>query len=385
MKDRIYLDHAATTPVSERAREAMRPFFSECWGNPSAVYGNGREARKAVETARRQVAAAIGAEAREICFTSGGTESDNQAILGTAFALKDRGRHIITSAIEHPAVLNTCRWLERQGFEVTYLQPDREGRINPEDVEQSLREDTILVSVMTANNEIGTIEPVREIAAVARNHGAVFHTDAVQAVGAIPVNVTETGADLMSLSAHKFHGPKGTGALYIRRGTRLDPLIHGGEQERGLRAGTENLPGIVGMGAAIGEAVENLEGNTRKIRRIRDLLAEGILSSVPDSRLNGPREGRLPNNCHVSFDGIDGEALLLRLDLAGIAASSGSACTSGSQESSHVLRAVGLTEQEAKGSLRLTAGAGNTEAEAEEAVRVIRETVEDLRRMFRPR
>ena len=383
MKNKIYLDHAATTPVSKAVLDAMLPFFTECPGNASAVYATGREARKAVEEARKQVAAAIGAEPREILFTGGGSESDNQAVKGTAFALREKGKHIITTAVEHPAVLNSCRWLEKQGFEVTYLMPDREGRIDPEHVRQAVRKDTVLISVMAANNEIGTIEPVAEIGQIAREKGIVFHIDAVQAVGAMPVDVNAWNADLLSLSAHKFNGPKGVGALYVRKGTRIDSLIHGGGQERGLRAGTENTAGIAGLGKAIEIATELLEENAAKTRRLRDRLTEGILSSVPDSFLNGPKEDRLPNNCSVRFSGIDGEALLLRLDLAGIAGSAGSACTAGSQEISHVLKAVGLTDEEAKSSLRLTVGAENTEAEIDEAVAEVREIVSDLRRMFR--
>lgn len=383
MKNRIYLDHAATTPVSKAVLGAMLPFFTESFGNASSVYGTGREARKAVETARRQVAAAIGAEPRDILFTGGGSESDNLAVKGTAFALQEKGKHIITTAVEHPAVLNTCRWLEKQGFEVTYIRPDAEGRIDPEDVRNAVRKDTVLISVMAANNEIGTLEPVEEIGRIAREKGVAFHIDAVQAVGAIPVDVNTWNADLLSLSAHKFNGPKGIGALYVRRGTRLDSLIHGGEQERGLRAGTENVPAIVGLGKAIEDAVSGLEQNTERTKALRDRLTEGILSAVPGAKLNGPREGRLPNNCSVSFDRIDGEALLLRLDLAGIAGSSGSACTAGSQEISHVLKSIGLTEEQAKGSLRLTVGPENTEEETDEAVRAVKEIVEDLRSMFR--
>lgn len=383
MKNRIYLDHAATTTVSKAVLDAMLPFFTECPGNASAVYATGREARKAVEEARKQAASAIGAEPREILFTGGGSESDNQAVKGTAFALREKGKHIITTAVEHPAVLNTCRWLEKQGFEVTYLMPDREGRIDPEHVRQAVRKDTVLISVMAANNEIGTIEPVAEIGQIAREKGIVFHIDAVQAVGAMPVDVNAWNADLLSLSAHKFNGPKGVGALYVRRGMRIDSLIHGGEQERGLRAGTENTAGIVGLGKAIEIAAATLEENAEKTRRLRDRLTEGIISSVPDAFLNGPKEGRLPNNCSVRFGGIDGEALLLRLDLAGIAGSAGSACTAGSQEISHVLKAVGLNDEEAKSSLRLTVGSENTEAEIDEAVDAVREIVADLRRMFR--
>ena len=381
--NRIYLDHAATTPVSEPVLEAMIPFFKNCWGNASSVYGTGREARKAVEKARRQVAQAIGAEPREILFTGCGSESDNLAIKGTAFALKEKGRHIITTAIEHPAVLNTCRWLEKQGFEVTYISPDKTGLIDPQLIRQAIRNDTILISMMAANNEIGTIEPVAEVGAIAREQGICFHTDAVQAAGAVPINVNEWNADMLSISAHKFHGPKGTGALYVRHGTHIDSLIHGGEQERGLRAGTENVPGIVGLGEAIEIASRDLSRNAARTAFLRDRLIDRILAEIPGTRLNGAREGRLPNNCNISFKRIDGEALLLRLDLAGIAASSGSACTAGSQEISHVLKAIGLTDQEAKGSLRLTTGTGNTEEEIDETVTAVHEIVNDLRSLFR--
>ena len=383
MKNRIYLDHAATSPVSETVLEAMLPFFSLNAGNASAIHGTGREARKAVEKARNQVAEAVGADPREIIFTGGGSESDNLAVKGTAFAMEQKGRHLITTAIEHPAVLNACRWLEKHGFEVTYVMPDRKGRIDPEAIRKEIREDTVLISVMAANNEIGTLEPVAEIGKIARGNGILFHIDAVQAVGAIPVDVNRWNADLLSLSAHKFRGPKGTGALYIRKGTRIDPLISGGEQERGLRAGTENVPGIVGMGQAIEETTEKLGQNAARNAMLRNRLAEDILSSVPDAFLNGAREERLPNNCSIRFKGIDGEALLLRLDLAGIAASAGSACTAGSQEISHVLKAIGLSDEEAKSSLRLTTGEDNTEEEIDETIQNVKAIVKDLRRMFR--
>lgn len=383
MKNHIYLDHAATTPVSPAVLNVMLPYFKENAGNASAIYGTGRDARKAIEKARNQVADALGAEPREIVFTGGGSESDNLALKGTAFAMEQRGRHIITTAIEHPAVLNSCRWLEKHGFDVSYVIPDRDGRIDPGEILKEIRVDTILISVMAANNEIGTLEPVTKIGEIARENGILFHTDAVQAVGAIPVDVNQWNTDLLSLSAHKFNGPKGTGALYIRKGTRIDPLIGGGEQERGLRAGTENVPGIVGLGQAIRDASEKLEQNAKRTARLRDRLAGGILSTVPGSFLNGPRENRLPNNCSIRFDGIDGEALLLRLDLAGIAASAGSACTAGSQEISHVLKAIGLSDEESKSSLRLTTGEENTEQEIDETIRIVKETVEDLRRMFR--
>ena len=383
MMNRIYLDHAATTPTAPEVLAAMLPYFSECWGNASAVYATGREARRAVENARKEVAKAIGALPQEICFTSGGSESDNAAIRGTARALREKGKHIITTAIEHHAVLKTCRQLEQEGFVVTRVRPDGEGRIDPEEIRKAIRKDTILVTVMAANNEIGTLEPVGEIGRICREQGVVFHTDAVQAAGAVAIDVREAGCDLLSLSGHKFYGPKGIGALYIREGTRLDPLIAGGQQERGFRAGTENLPGIVGLGKAITLAAENLDRNAGHMRRMRDRLTDGLLASVPGAALNGPREERLPNNCSIRFDGIDGEALLLRLDLAGIAASAGSACTAGNQETSHVLKAIGLTEEEAGSSLRLTTGIHTTEEEVDETVRTVREIVTDLRRMFR--
>ena len=383
MMNRIYLDHAATTPTAPEVLAAMLPYFSECWGNASAVYATGREARRAVENARKEVAKAIGALPQEICFTSGGSESDNAAIRGTARALREKGKHIITTAIEHHAVLKTCRQLEQEGFEVTRVRPDGEGRIDPGEIRKAIRKDTILVTVMAANNEIGTLEPVGEIGRICREQGVVFHTDAVQAAGAVAIDVREAGCDLLSLSGHKFYGPKGIGALYIHEGTRLDPLIAGGQQERGFRAGTENLPGIVGLGKAITLAAENLDRNAGHMRRMRDRLTDGLLASVPGAAMNGPKEERLPNNCSIRFDGIDGEALLLRLDLAGIAASAGSACTAGNQETSHVLKAIGLTEEEAGSSLRLTTGIHTTEEEVDETIRTVREIVTDLRRMFR--
>ena len=385
MYNRIYLDHAATTPVSEPVLATMMPFFRDQPGNASSVYGTGRDSRKAIEFARKQVAAAIGAEAGEIVFTSGGSESDNLAVKGTAFALKSRGNHIITSSIEHPAVMNTCRWLEKMGFEVSYVRPDHQGIIDPDTIRALIRKETILISIMTANNEIGSIEPVNKIGEIAREADVTFHTDAVQAVGSIPVNVKDMNTDLLSLSAHKFFGPKGAGALYVRRGTKLCNLIHGGAQERGLRAGTENVPAIAGLGKAIELAVDHLAENTEKIRILRDHLICGILELIPGSSLNGPaKEARLANNCNVAFSGIDGEALLLRLDLAGIAASSGSACTSGSQEISHVLTAIGLTREQAGGSIRLTTGPENTEEEIQETISILKDVVTDLRLMSMP-
>ncbi len=380
--DRIYLDHAGTTPVTEHVLESMLPYFRQCFGNASSIHGTGRDARKAVEGARRQVQAALGADsAGEIYFTSGGTESDNWAIKGSAFALKDRGRHIITSRVEHHAVLNTCAWLEKQGFEVTYLPVDEEGRVDPEDVRAAIRPDTILISVMMANNEIGTLEPTQEIAGIAKSRGICMHTDAVQAVGAIPVNVNDLQVDMLSLSAHKFGGPKGMGALYVRQGTRLDRLMHGGEQERHMRAGTENLPGIVGLGTAISDAVSKMPEHARRMRSLRDRLWQGMVRLIPGLILNGPEKDRLPGNLNVSIQDVQGESVLLRLDLEGIAASSGSACTAGSLDPSHVLLAIGRDTETAHASLRFSLGAENTEEEIDEVLRVLPGIVTDLKKL----
>ena len=379
---RIYLDNAATTACAPEVVEAMLPYFTQTFGNASSVHAFGRESRRAIETARRQVARALNAAApQEIVFTAGGSESDNWAIKGAAFARADRGRHIITSAIEHHAVLHTCQWLEKQGFEVTCLPVDAEGKVSVEHVERALRPDTVLVSVMTANNEIGTLQPVAQIGRLCRERGVLFHTDAVQAVGAIPVDVQAMHADLLSLSAHKFHGPKGVGALYVRKGVRLDNLVHGGAQERGLRAGTENLAGIVGLGKAIEMATAHLEDNAAHMTRLRDRLIAGIMERVPEVRLNGHPTDRLPNNCSLSFQGVEGEALLLRLDLAGIAGSSGSACTSGTLDPSHVLLAIGLPVAMAHGSLRLTLGADTTEEDIDAVLERLPPIVADLRSM----
>ena len=381
MKNRIYLDYAATTPVLPEVLAEMLPFFSEKFGNPSGVYGTAREAHQAIEKARRQVAEAIGAEPAEIYFTSGGSESDNLAIQGIARAAADRGRHIITSRIEHHAVLNPCRQLEREGWKVTYLPVDREGRVSPEDVEKAITPETTLISIMSANNEIGTLEPVGEIGRIAEAHGIPFHTDAVQAVGCTDVDVRRDRIDLLSLSAHKIYGPKGTGALYVRRGTRINGLILGGAQERGLRAGTENTAGSVGLGAAIGIAAANRETQAEAIRCLRDRMIRETLDTIPDSWLNGPMTDRLCSNCHFSFAGVESEALLLRMDLAGIAASGGSACTSGSTEPSHVLEAIRPGTEETAGSIRLTLGRDTTEAEVDETVRTMRDIIADLRNL----
>lgn len=377
----IYMDNAATTAVDKDVLSKMLPYFSEIYGNASSIHGTGRDARRAVEAARKQVAAAIGAENSEIYFTSGGTESDDWAIKGAALFRKNKGNHIISSQIEHHAVLHSLQWLEKQGFEVTYLPVDAFGRVNPEDVEKAITDKTILITIMAANNEIGTIEPIAEIGEIAGRHKVLFHTDAVQAIGAIPVNVADWHVDMLSLSAHKFHGPKGVGALYIKKGVHIETFMHGGAQEKGKRAGTENLAGIVGLGAAIEKAAQNLEANARKLIPMRDKLIKGILETIPESRLNGHATQRLPGNVNVSIRYIEGEALLLRLDLAGIAGSSGSACTSGSLDPSHVLLAIGLPHEIAHGSLRLSLSHDNTMDEVNEVLQKLPEIAQTLRQM----
>ncbi|MCI5956443.1 MAG: cysteine desulfurase NifS [Clostridiales bacterium] len=377
----IYMDNAATTATRPEVLEKMLPYFTEHYGNPSSIHSVGRDARRAIENARRQVAEALGAQPREIYFTAGGSESDNWAIRCASKALAKKGKHIITSQIEHHAVLHTCDYMEKQGYEVTYLPVDSEGRVSVEDVKKAIRPDTVLISIMAANNEIGTLQPIREIGQVAHEAGVLFHTDAVQAVGAVPIDVNEWNVDMLSLSGHKFHGPKGIGALYIRKGVKISNLIFGGAQERGLRAGTENLPGIVGLGEAIELAVKELPEYTRRMTQLRDKLIDGILSSVPDVRLNGHRTQRLPGNVNVSVRYVEGEALLMRLDLAGVEASSGSACTSGSLDPSHVLLAIGLPHEIAHGSLRLSLGTENTEADVDYVLEKLPGIVEDLRAM----
>ena len=380
--ERIYLDNAATTACAPEVVEAMLPYFTQTYGNASSIHAFGREAKRALEVARREVARALNAAApQEILFTAGGSESDNWAIKGAAFARQDKGRHIITTAIEHHAVLHTCQWLEQQGFEVTYLPVDGDGKVSVAAVEKAMRPDTILVSVMAANNEIGTLQPVGEIGHLCREKGVLFHTDAVQAVGAIPMDVQAMSIDLLSLSAHTFHGPKGIGALYVRKGVWLDNLIHGGAQERGFRAGTENLPGAVGLGKAISMATAQLEENAARMSRLRDKLIAGVMARVPDVHLNGHPVDRLPNNCTLSFKYVEGEALLLRLDLAGVAGSSGSACTSGTLDPSHVLLAIGLPHAMAHGSLRLTLGADTTDADIDAVLERLPPIVADLRAM----
>ncbi|MDV2482174.1 cysteine desulfurase NifS [Methanoculleus sp. Wushi-C6] len=377
----IYMDHAATTPVRPEVVEEMLPCFLERFGNPSSIYALAREAQVTMERARGRVAAAIGASTDEIFFTSGGTEADNWAIKGVAAANRKKGDHIVTSAIEHHAVLHPCQALEKQGYRVTYLPVDEFGRVEPASVEEAITEKTVLVSVMAANNEIGTIQPVRAIAGVTHDHGILFHTDAVQAIGAIPIDVDALGIDLLSLSAHKFGGPKGTGALYIRRGTRVKPLMDGGAQERGRRAGTENVPGIVGMGKAIDLAVAEMPQKSAWLAAMRDRLIRGILDSIPDTRLNGHPTERLANNVNMAFRYVEGESILLSLDALGIAGSTGSACTSASLEPSHVLTACGLPPEHAHGSLRLTLGSRNTDEDVDYVLSALPRVIERLREM----
>jgi cysteine desulfurase len=377
----IYFDHAATTPVKREVLEAMLPYFSENYGNPSTVYSIGRNSKKAIEEARETVARIIGAEPREIFFTGSGTEADNWAIKGAAYANMKKGKHIITTSIEHHAVLHACQYLESEGFEATYLPVDEYGLVTPEQVEEAIRPDTILISIMFANNEIGTIQPIAEIGRIAREKGICFHTDAVQAMGNIKINVSELNVDMLSMSAHKFYGPKGVGALYVRKGIKLTSFMHGGAQERGRRASTENVPGIVGLAKALELADRNTEQYNRKLVALRDRTIEEIEKKIPYVRLNGHREKRLPGNVNFSFEFIEGESLLLMLDLKGIAASSGSACTSGSLDPSHVLLAIGLPHEKAHGSLRITFGEENTDEDVDYLMEVLPEIVQRLREM----
>ena len=377
----IYMDHSATTYVRREVLDAMIPYYSEHFGNPSSIYSIARESKKAIDASRAQVATALGVEPDEIYFTSGGSESDNWAIKGIAFANRKKGNHIITSKIEHHAVLHPCQYLEKEGFTVTYLPVDQYGLVDPSDLEKAITDKTVLISIMYANNEIGTIEPVAELGAIARKHKIPFHTDAVQAIGNIPVDVKAQNIDLLSLSAHKFYGPKGVGVLYIRKGIKIDNLIHGGGQERKRRAGTENIAGIVGLGKAIELATADIEGHNRRIRALRDRLLNGILAKIPYARLNGHPEKRLPGNINISFEFIEGESMLLWLDDEGICASTGSACTSGSLEPSHVLLATGLPVEISHGSLRLTLGNVNTDADVDFVLEVLPKVVTRLREM----
>ena len=381
MTKRIYADNAATTKVAPEVVDAMLPYFTETYGNPSSIYNEGRTARVAVEKAREQVANAIGASPKEIYFTGSGSEADNWALRSTARALSKKGNHIITSAVEHHAVLHTCQDLEKQGFEVTYLPVDKYGMVSPDDVKAAIKDTTIMISIMFANNEIGTIMPIAEIGNIAKEAGVVFHTDAVQAVGNVEIDVKAMNIDMLSLTAHKFHGPKGCGALYVRQGVKLMSFITGGAQERMRRAGTENVPGIVGLGKAIELATANIKEKQEKLIALRDRYIKKVLETVPYSRLNGHPAERLAGNANISFEYIEGEGLLLSLDMKGIAASSGSACTSGSLDPSHVLLAIGLKHEQAHGSLRTSFGEDTTVEDIDYMVDAIAEIVARLRSM----
>lgn len=379
---RIYLDHAATTPVHPEVVEAMSRCLAGVWGNPSSIHSFGREARILVEEARDRVAALIGAASREIIFTGSGTEADNLAVIGVARLRRDRGNHIITSAVEHHAVLHACEYLEnREGFRITRLPVDGHGLVDPADLRRALDDETILVSIMAANNEVGTIQPIAELADPARERGVPFHTDAVQAVGQIPFDVDATGVDMLALSGHKLHGPKGVGALYVRRGVRLEPLLHGGGQERRLRPGTENVPGIVGLGKAAELAGRDLEERGRRLRALRDRLITGLRERIPDVVLNGHPERRLPGNVNVGILHVEGESVLLNLDLKGVAASSGSACSAGTMEPSHVLSAMGIEADRARGAVRFSLGRETVETDVDYVLDVLPPLVEKLRRM----
>lgn len=381
MKKRIYLDHNATTPVHPEVLSRMLPYFSEKFGNPSSLHSLGQEAHLAMDTARNQVAKLIGARADEIIFLSGGTESDNLAIQGVAFANRDKGNHIITSSIEHHAVLNTCKFLEKQGFQVTYLPVDSYGIVDLEALRQAITDKTILITIMHVNNEVGTIQPIEEIGKIARERNIYFHTDAVQSVGKIPVNVKELNVDLLSLSAHKFYGPKGIGALYIKKGVKIQPIIYGGHHERDKRAGTENLPGIVGLGAACEIAMKEMEEKNKHLLMLSEKFYNLVRERIPDIKLNGHPEKRIPGTVNISFAGIEGESILLSLDFEGIEVSTGSACASASLEPSHVLIAMGVPPEIAHGTIRFSFGYTNTIEEVEYTVDVLEKVVKRLRDM----
>ena len=381
MKKTIYMDNAATTKTAPEVVEAMLPYFTEYYGNPSSVYELAGISKKAVNEAREKIADVIGAKANEIYFTAGGTEADNWAIKEAYEAYRDKGNHIITTKVEHHAVLHTCQWLEKQGAKVTYLDVDENGRIRLEDLEKAITPETILISIMAANNEIGTLMPVKEIGMIAKEHGILFHTDAVQAFGQIPLNVDECHIDMLSSSGHKINGPKGIGFLYIRKGVKIRSFVHGGAQERKRRAGTENVPGIVGYGVAAERAARTMAERTAKEIEVRDYLINRILTEIPNCRLNGDPVKRLPNNCNISFEFIEGESLLIMLDMKGICASSGSACTSGSLDPSHVLLAIGLPHEKAHGSLRLTLSEEITKEDVDFVVEQIKAIVDRLRSM----
>ena len=378
---RIYLDYAATTPCDPQVLKAMEPYFFEKFGNPSSIHSFGQEAKGAIEEAREKLASFLGAKADEIIFTSGGTESNNFAVGGVAYAQANKGNHIITSAIEHHAITETCKFLEKRGFEVTYVGVDKNGLVSPADIKKAITGKTILVSVMHANNEIGTIQPIAEIGKIARESGIYFHTDAVQTTGHIPTNVNDLNIDLLSLSAHKFYGPKGVGALYVRKGTRIERFLHGGDQEKGRRASTHNTPGIVGLGKAIELCLDKMQDEAEFQMRLRDRLIKELKEKIPDVYLNGHAQQRLPNNVNVSIKYIEGESILLNLDMLGIAASTGSACTSTSLEPSHVLLAIGLPHEIAHGSLRLTLGRWTKEEDVSYLLEHLPAVVDKLRQM----
>lgn len=381
MEKLIYLDNAATTKTAPEVVEAMLPYFTEHFGNPSSVYGFAAANKEVITRQREIIADTLGAKSNEIYFTAGGSESDNWALIATAEAYASKGKHLITSKIEHHAILHTCEYLEKKGFEVTYLDVDEHGIVDLEQLKSAIREDTILISIMYANNEIGTIQPIRKIGAIAHEHGILFHTDAVQAFGQVPINVDEDQIDMLSASGHKLNGPKGIGFLYIRKGVKIRSFIHGGAQERRRRAGTENVPGIVGFGKAVERAVSTMEARTKKECELRDYLIERIEKEIPYCRLNGDRTKRLPNNVNFSFRFIEGESLLIMLDMKGICASSGSACTSGSLDPSHVLLAIGLPHEIAHGSLRMTLGEETTKEDLDYVVENLKEIVGNLRSM----
>lgn len=376
----VYLDHAATTPVHPSVLQEMHKVLETHFGNPSSLHFYGRAAKQHLEVARERVARLLGAGQQEIIFTSGGTEADNLAVMGTALSYQERGRHIITSTIEHHAVIDPCQMLARNGFEVTFLPVDKDGVVDPGDVKKAIRRDTILITIMHANNEIGTIEPVPEIGKVARKHGIIFHTDAVQTAGYLPINVDDLNVDLLSISAHKIYGPKGAGALYIRQGVELKPLIHGGGQEKTCRPGTENLPGIIGLGKAAEIAASEHLYESRRYKQLSDRLIQGIKALIPDAKINGHPEKRLPHNVNVSFRGAKGKCLLVGLDQEGIAVSTGSACSSGSSQLSHVLEAIGLSQEEGAGTIRMTVGRSTTVDDIDYVLGVLTDLVEKLRR-----
>jgi cysteine desulfurase len=381
MNKRIYMDYAATTPVRPEVIEAMLPYYTDFWGNPSSIYACGQEARRGLEEARGKIASLLGAREEEIVFTSGGTEADNTAIEGVCFANQNKGNHIITTSIEHHAILMACRFMEERGFSVTYLPVDKYGLVDPDAVKKAITPKTVLISIMHANNEIGTIEPIAEISRIAKEAGVYMHTDAVQTVGHIPTKVNDLGVDLLALSAHKFYGPKGIGVLYIRKGTKLTPFVHGGEQERGRRASTENVAGAVGLGRAAELAGKELEPEMKRLTALRDKLINSVLNGIPNSYLNGHPTKRLPNNTNFSFDYVEGESILLNLDYEGICVATGSACTSSSAEPSHVLRACGLPPLIAHSSIRLSMGKWTEAEDIDTVLKKLPPIIEKLRSM----